>query len=60
MGIVYRTLAAHITKKAGYNKQTVQTGAVTLIQRYDDEHPVYHLSGKLRLSKFIPDELVTR
>jgi hypothetical protein len=34
LGIVYRTLATHITKKAGYNKQTVQTGAVTLIQRF--------------------------
>jgi ribosomal protein S27E len=35
LGIVYRTLATHITKKAGYNKQTAQTGAVTLIQRFD-------------------------
>jgi hypothetical protein len=26
LGIVYRTLAIHITKKAGYNKQTGQTG----------------------------------
>jgi hypothetical protein len=34
LGIVYRTLATHITKKAGYNKQTAQTGAVTLIQRF--------------------------
>jgi hypothetical protein len=34
LGIVYRTLASHITKKAGYNKQTAQTGAVTLIQRF--------------------------
>jgi ribosomal protein S27E len=32
LGIVYRTLATHITKKAGYNKQTAQTGAVKLIQ----------------------------
>ena len=32
MGIVYRTLATHITKKAGCNKKTAQTGAVTLIQ----------------------------
>jgi hypothetical protein len=30
LGIVYRTLATHITKKASYNKQTAQTGA-TLI-----------------------------
>tara|TARA_R110002167_G_scaffold42935_24_gene130142 strand:- start:6857 stop:7066 length:210 start_codon:yes stop_codon:yes gene_type:complete len=34
LGIVYRTLATHITKKAGYNKKTAQTGAVTLIQRF--------------------------
>jgi hypothetical protein len=34
LGIVYRTLATHITKKAGYNKQKAQTGAVTLIQRF--------------------------
>jgi hypothetical protein len=34
MGIVYRTLATHITKKAGYNKQMAQTGAVTLNQRF--------------------------
>jgi hypothetical protein len=34
LGIVYRTLATHITKKAGYNKQTAQTGAVTPIQRF--------------------------
>jgi len=34
LGIIYRTLATHITKKAGYNKQTAQTGAVTLIQRF--------------------------
>ena len=34
LGIVYRTLATHITKKLGYNKQTTQTGAVTLIQRF--------------------------
>jgi hypothetical protein len=31
---LYRTLASHITKKAGYNKQMAQTGAVTLIQRF--------------------------
>jgi hypothetical protein len=34
LGIVYRTLATHITKKGGYNKQTAQTGAVTLLQRF--------------------------
>jgi hypothetical protein len=34
LDIVYRTLATHITNKDGYNEQTAQTGAVTLIQRF--------------------------
>ena len=34
LGIVYRTLATHITHKADFNKKTSQTGAVTLIQRF--------------------------
>jgi hypothetical protein len=34
LGMVYRTLATHITKKAGCNKKTAQTGAVTLIQQF--------------------------
>ena len=34
LGIVYRTLATHITKKAGYTKAKAQTGSVTLIQRF--------------------------
>jgi hypothetical protein len=34
LGIVYRTFATHITKKADSNKKTSQTGAVTLIQRF--------------------------
>jgi len=34
LGIVYRILATHITKKAGDNKQTAKTGAVTQIQRF--------------------------
>ena len=34
LAIVYRTLATHITKKAGYRKKDAQTGAVTLIQRF--------------------------
>jgi len=32
LGIVYRTIATHLTKKAGFTKTTSQTGAVTLIQ----------------------------
>jgi hypothetical protein len=34
LDFVYRTLATHITKKAGYNKKTAQTGTVTLIQQF--------------------------
>lgn len=32
--IVYRTLAAHLTKKAGVSKRTAHTGTITLIQRF--------------------------
>ena len=34
LGIVYRTIATHLTRKAGYTQATAQTGAVTLIQRF--------------------------
>jgi len=34
LGIVYRTIATHLIKKAGYTKTTAHTGAVTLIQRF--------------------------
>ena len=34
LGIVYRTIATHLIRKAGYAKATAQTGAVTLIQRF--------------------------
>lgn len=34
LGIVYRTIATHIRKKAGYTKTTARTAAVTLIQRF--------------------------
>ncbi len=34
LGIVYRTLAAHLIEKAGYTRKTARTGAVTLIQRF--------------------------
>ena len=34
LGIVYRTIATHLTHKAGYTKTTAHTGAVTLIQRF--------------------------
>lgn len=32
LSIVYRTIATHLTRKAGYTKATAQAGAVTLIQ----------------------------
>jgi len=32
LGIVYRTIATHLSHKAGYTKASSQTGAVTLIQ----------------------------
>jgi len=34
LAIVYRTIATHLTHKAGFTKPTSQTGAVTLIQRF--------------------------
>ena len=33
LGIVYRTIPTHLTRKAGYKKTIAHTGAVTLIQR---------------------------
>ena len=34
LGIVYRSIATHLTRKAGYKNSTAHTGAVTLIQRF--------------------------
>jgi len=34
LGIVYRMLATHLIRKAGYTVTTAHTGAVTLIQRF--------------------------
>jgi hypothetical protein len=34
LGIVYRTLATHQIRKAGYTQRSARTGAVTLIQRF--------------------------
>jgi hypothetical protein len=33
-GIVYRCIATHLVKTAGFSRKTAQTGAVTLIQRF--------------------------
>jgi len=37
LGIVYRCIATHLTKKAGFSRKTAQAGAVTLIQRFGSE-----------------------
>ena len=34
LGIVYRAIATHLIRKAGYTITTAHTGAVTLIQRF--------------------------
>ncbi len=34
LGIVYRCIATHLTRKAGFSRKTADTGAVTLIQRF--------------------------
>jgi len=34
LGIVYRAIATHLTRKAGRTKATARTGAITLIQRF--------------------------
>jgi hypothetical protein len=34
LGIVYRCIATHLTRKAGLSGRTAQTGAVTLVQRF--------------------------
>ena len=34
LSIVYRCLATHLIKKAGFTRKAAQTGAVTLIQRF--------------------------
>ena len=34
LGIVYRAIATHLIKKAGFSRKAAHTGAVTLIQRF--------------------------
>jgi len=34
LGIVYRLIATHLIKKAGFSCKRAHTGAVTLIQRF--------------------------
>jgi hypothetical protein len=33
LGIVYRSIATHLSRKAGYRNSTAHTGAVTLMQK---------------------------
>jgi hypothetical protein len=34
LGIVYRVIATHLARKAGFSAKRARTGAVTLIQRF--------------------------
>jgi hypothetical protein len=34
LDIVYRCIATHLIKKAGFSRKTAQSGAITLIQRF--------------------------
>jgi hypothetical protein len=39
LGIVYRTLATHLIKKAGFTRKRARTGAVTLMMCMDARMP---------------------
>ena len=41
LAIIYRTIATHLTHKAGFTKPSAQTGAVTLIQRFGSALNLY-------------------
>jgi len=41
IGIVYRCIATHLIKRAGFLRKTSQTGAVTLIANNEVHHPRY-------------------
>jgi|CXWL01.1.fsa_nt_gi hypothetical protein len=50
LGIVYRAIVTHLVRKAGLAHATVQTGAVTLIQRFSVNNSVRKVgNGSLRL-----------
>ncbi len=61
LGIVYRTIATHLTHKAGYTNSRAHTGAVTLIQRFGGavnliQHYVgcpYDIHGKYKRSSSV-------
>ena len=47
LGIVYRCIATHLIKKAGFSRKTAETGAVTLIQRLGSALTKSPKSGEL-------------
>ena len=61
LGIVYRTIATHLIRKAGYTKTTAQAGAVTLIQCFGSAlnlhilcgapHKIFHVKSCVMWSK---------
>jgi len=51
LGIVYRSIATHLTRKAGYRNSTAHTGAVTLIQRFGSAPSFEEDSGVLGVKK---------
>ncbi len=56
LGVVYRCIATHLIKKAGFSRKTAQTGAVTLIQRFgsalnlnilcEASHKMFYVEGR--------------
>jgi hypothetical protein len=54
LGIVYRVIATHLIKKAGFSCQTGRTGAVTFIQRAGSALNLnlhFHIYGPIQLCK---------
>jgi len=55
LGIVYRGITTHLTKRAGFSPRTAPTGAVTLIQRFGTA-----LSLKVHFQLLLLDGVVCR
>ena len=63
LGIVYRAMATHLIKKAGFTRRTAHTGAVTLIQRFGGAlnlnvlcgapHKTFHVKSCVMWSKAV-------
>jgi hypothetical protein len=51
LGIVYRSIATHLTHKAGYKNSTAHAGAVTLTQRFGSAPSFEEGSGVLGVKK---------